>query len=158
MGVLFQFTKNMEPNRAFQVAGAAVFVFGLVVVSMIREPVIKRKRYRLIQVDNDEPESSTLEEADDSLCSRIKELSHRVWVTTSSDVSYFVAFYGSLIIRLIQVLFAVYLLLWVTSFVDSGYFESEAQAMSCYQLISVIAVSTTVILAAPLAYSADHCH
>jgi len=75
------------------------------VISLIREPVIKRKRYRLFSVSDDgnfnESGTSLESEEDDSNWSRMKELTSRVWETSRSDVSYFVAYFGSLIIRLI---------------------------------------------------------
>lgn len=60
MGVLFYFTKNMDPTTAFQIAGTSIFLFGCLVVSLITEPIIKRKRYRLFSVsdNNDDYEES----------------------------------------------------------------------------------------------------
>ena len=49
-----------------------------------------------------------------------------------SDVGYLVAFFGAFQIRMIQIIMVVCMLLWVTSFVDSGYLDSEADAKILY--------------------------
>jgi len=78
-------------------------MFGLLVCSLVREPVIKKKRNRVRSgsgYSNTDGSNSSDEEGI-GLCEEIKILSKRVWETSRSDVSYFVAYFGSLIIRLI---------------------------------------------------------
>jgi len=45
-----------------------------------------------------------------------------------NDVGFIVAFFGAFQIRMIQIIMVVCMLLWVTSFVDSGYLTSEDEA------------------------------
>ena len=49
-----------------------------------------------------------------------------------SDVGYIVAFLGAFQIRMIQIIMVICMLLWVTSFVDSGYLETEEEAKTIY--------------------------
>ena len=50
-----------------------------------------------------------------------------------------------MITQIIAILFNVYMLLWITSFVDSGLLTEEAEGKALYQTIIVIA---TLIVAA----------
>lgn len=55
-----------------------------------------------------------------------------MWNVVSNDVGFVVAFFGAFQIRMIQIIMVVCMLLWVTSFVDSGYLETEDEAKSIY--------------------------
>ena len=55
-----------------------------------------------------------------------------MWEVISGDVGFIVAFFGAFQIRMIQIIMVVCMLLWVTSFVDSGYLQSEAEAKTIY--------------------------
>ena len=51
-----------------------------------------------------------------------------------------------MITQIIAVLFNVYMLLWITSFVDSGLMEDEAEGKALYQAIIVFAFVIVVPL------------
>jgi hypothetical protein len=66
-----------------------------------------------------------------------------------------VCFFGVTIIRLVFILFNTFLLLWITSFVDTGVLESEAEAKTIIQYINVISVITLILLFRPIGSFAD---
>ena len=86
---------------------------------------------------------------------QIKYLSKRVWETSKSHPKYFLCFIGSMVVRLVTVLFSVYLLLWVTSFVDSGVLESEEEAKTVYQQGVLIALLGTLVMLPIAGIAAD---
>lgn len=51
---------------------------------------------------------------------KLKILTVRVCEVLGSDVRYITALLCCMVIRLAAVLFTVYLILWITSFIDSG--------------------------------------
>lgn len=93
-----------------------------------------------------------------TLWKKIKLISTRVWQVSKSDWAFPVSYFGCYLIRLIQVLFAVYLLLWITTFVDNGYYETEREAMTEYQKISIIAVTTSIVTVPVVAWASDNAH
>jgi len=76
---------------------------------------------------------------------KIKILTKRLCQVLCEDARYITALLSAMIIRLVTVLFSVYLLLWVTSFVDSGIVASEKAAAVLYSKIALIAVGFLVI-------------
>ena len=54
-----------------------------------------------------------------------KLLQRRVYTVVTNDVKYFFCFLAAMIMRLIGILFSTYMLLWVSSYVDSGYLTTQ---------------------------------
>ena len=75
-----------------------------------------------------------------------------------NDVGFIVAFFGALQIRMIQIIMVVCMLLWVTSFVDSGYLKSEDEAKSIYQNLFIFAVFGTCFLVPWFIKMSDNWH
>ena len=73
-------------------------------------------------------------------------------------MSYTVAFFGAFQIRMIQVLLVVCVLLWVTSFVDTGYLESEEEAKRIYQNLLVVSVASAACFAPIIWIGVDRWH
>jgi len=48
-------------------------------------------------------------------------------------------------VAIMPLLFAIYLLLWITSFVDSGYLSSESEAKKIYARIVTITICAVVV-------------
>ena len=61
-----------------------------------------------------------------------KQLTARVWELLKSDPKYATCLVGKMITQIIAVLFNVYMLLWITSAVDSGLMEDEAEGKALY--------------------------
>ena len=53
------------------------------------------------------------------------------------------------------ILFLIYLLVWITSFVDSGYLKSEKEAKDIYIYIVNVAMVFSILLMPPIGYAAD---
>ena len=63
---------------------------------------------------------------------RLSYLSDQVYFTLTNDAKYFLCFLGAAIIRLVMILYSAFLLLWLTSFVDSGYLANEQASKDLY--------------------------
>ena len=85
-------------------------------------------------------------------------IGRRMCDVIKSDVGYLVAFFGAFQIRMIQIIMVVCMLLWVTSFVDSGYLDSEADAKRLYQNLFLVGVGCTAIIAPLVIRMSDHWH
>lgn len=60
-----------------------------------------------------------------------------------------------MIIRLISVLFSVYMLLWIGSFVTTGYLADENASLSIYRQITMISMILTGVLLPMIGHLAD---
>lgn len=60
-----------------------------------------------------------------------------------------------MVIRLISVLFSVYMLLWLSSFVTTGYLQDENQALKIYRKITMISMILTGVLLPLIGHLAD---
>jgi hypothetical protein len=63
-----------------------------------------------------------------------------------NDVKYPLCFISAMVIRLISVLFSVYMLLWISSFVHTGYLKDENDALKIYRKIIMISMILTGVL------------
>lgn len=64
-------------------------------------------------------------------------------------------FIGVMIIKLVVILFNTFLMLWVTSFKDSGVLESDEEAKSIIQTINIFAVVASLIFFKPAGIITD---
>lgn len=85
----------------------------------------------------------------------IKRLTSHVYKTCMSNIVFPVVLLGSMIGRSLGLLFSTFLALWITSFVDSGYFTNENEAESVIQHTNVVSVIISVGIMMPLGRAAD---
>lgn len=78
-----------------------------------------------------------------------------MWEVISSDVKYPLCFISAMVIRLISVLFSVYMLLWLGSFVSTGYLADENEQLSIYRRITMISMILTGVLLPLIGHLAD---
>jgi hypothetical protein len=78
-----------------------------------------------------------------------------VWRACKKNIVLPVCFLGVTVIRLVFILFNTFLMLWVTSFVDSGVLKSESEAKTVIQNINVIAVIFIIMLFKPIGIFTD---
>jgi len=88
-------------------------------------------------------------------CEKLKILSIRLCEVLGSDVRYIAALLCSMVIKLVAVLFSVYLILWITSFIDVGVLESDAQAALIYSKMALISVTISGGFVPVAGYIAD---
>ena len=62
-----------------------------------------------------------------------------------SDAKYIFCFIAVTVIKLLQVLYSVYLMLWILDFVDKGVLVDNDEAKSVYKNILFIGVITVII-------------
>lgn len=60
-----------------------------------------------------------------------------------------------MIIRLITILFSVYMLLWLSSFIDSGYLIDEKESLGIYRKIVLISMILSGTLLPVIGHLAD---
>ena len=63
-----------------------------------------------------------------------------------------------MITQVISVLFNVYMVLWIASYVDSGLLESEDESKDVYQRIMLFSMAATALLTPFIGYLADKFH
>jgi MFS transporter, DHA1 family, tetracycline resistance protein len=85
----------------------------------------------------------------------MSEITNRVWNVISSDVKYPLCFVSAMIIRLISVLFSVYMLLWISSFVETGYLANENEALKIYRRVTMISMILTGVMLPVIGHLAD---
>ena len=71
------------------------------------------------------------------------------------DARYITALLSAMVIRLVTVIFSVYLLLWVTSFVDTGILANEKEAALLYSSIAITAIIIATFFVPISGYVAD---
>lgn len=69
-----------------------------------------------------------------------------MWEVTTSDAKYVLCFASAMVIRLISVLYSVYMLLWLNSFIEKGEFSDENGALDAYRKIVMTAMVGTLLL------------
>jgi len=81
-----------------------------------------------------------------TFCEKFKYLSARLWEVTTTEVKYILCFFCAMVIRLIGVLYSIYLLLWFNSFIEKGEFADENGALNAYRKIVMAAMVCTLLL------------
>lgn len=76
----------------------------------------------------------------ETICEKVAYLSRRSWEVFSSDIKYAYCLLGSMAFSLTPLAIQVYLVQWITSFVDSGYLESEEVSKKLLAKISVLSI------------------
>ena len=117
-GVLYEFTKDLDPFTSFPIA----FLFILFLIA-IYSKMIKEPRPQL-----------TLEPAPAKvpLYQLFVGNMRKVVNAAKNNNSILLCLFGNLVIRLSVVLSSTFMLLWITSFVDSGIVRSDDDAKTIY--------------------------
>ena len=80
-------------------------------------------------------------------CEKIGYLTSRIYDVIKSDVKYPFCFMAAMMTALVQVLYSIYLVLWIDSFVYSGALESDREAKKIYSaLLTAAAISAMIIV------------
>ena len=72
-----------------------------------------------------------------------------------SDIKYPLCFISALVIRLVTVLFSVFMILWLSSFIQSGHFANQTQVLQTYRKIIVMSMILTGVLLPIIGHLAD---
>ena len=75
-----------------------------------------------------------------------------------SDIRYTVCLFGKGISQILAILFSIYIVLWIASFVDSGLLESDEVSKEIYQKILLFSVVGTMFITPLAGYIADKFH
>ena len=116
----------------------------------VREPVIKDhvlKTNKAIQQEDDN-EVGIVEETTATMtkCEKIKYLTSAVIELLKSDLKYTLCFIAWMSTGLIQILYTIYLMLWVTEFVHTGVLDNNEEAKTIYKNTMAIAMTSTAVL------------
>lgn len=117
---------------------------------MLREPEIKKKKRPSL---NESPHHFDTESYDHSLehqrtptqisestdncidmtnSEKVKYLTGKVIELVKSDIKYPLCFLGVMVTKLVTILYSIYLMLWMTSFVETGMIDSEERVKTLY--------------------------
>lgn len=117
-GVLYNFTKQLDPFTSFPIAFLFILFLIAIYSKMIKEP---RPQMTL------EPAAPKV-----PLLQLFVGNMRKVIDAAKNNNSLLLCLFGNLIIRLSVVLSSTFMLLWITSFVDSGVVESDDEAKTIY--------------------------
>ena len=106
---------------------------------MLREPEIKIKRdiQRESQATLNNESRGSISESTESCLDmskrdRIMHITSQVVKLVKSDIKYPLCFLGVMVTKLVTILYSIYLMLWMTSFIESGKIESEERVKTLY--------------------------
>ena len=63
---------------------------------------------------------------------KVRYLTSKVVKLVMSDVKYPLCFMGVMVTKLVTILYSIYLMLWMTSFVETGMIESDERVKTLY--------------------------
>ena len=63
----------------------------------------------------------------------------------NKDAKYVLCFAAVTVVKLVQVLYSVYLVLWIASFIQEGVLENDAEAKTIYKNVLTIMVFSALI-------------
>lgn len=66
---------------------------------------------------------------------KVRYLTSKVLKEITSDIKYPICFLGVMVTKLVAILYSIYLMLWMTSFVESGVLESDERAKTLYSQV-----------------------
>ena len=143
MVMLFSMTRGMSMSEQYYVPAAIVATLSISMIFLVREPTIKKHLQTprgIVEepVDKSEP-----------FWDRLKELSSEVWKECKTRPKYIFCFVCICISRLMNILFGVYIQLWVMSFKEQGVLESEEESNTVYRNI-VLVIQFCVLLTIPI--------
>jgi len=83
--------------------------------------------------------------SDLSLCEKVAYLTSRVYQLVMSDIKFPLCFLGVMVSKLVTILYSIYLMLWMTSFVEQGVIESDERVKTLYSEVLTGAMIGTLI-------------
>jgi len=132
MITIFDLTRGMSMEHQYMVPAIVVAVMSVSLIFMIREPTIK---------DHRQLQDGTLEvevvDVNRPACERFTKLTSEVSKEIREKPKYMFVFVCLMVSRLMNILFAVYIQLWVMSFHKSGVLESDEESVKTYRNIVI---------------------
>ena len=132
---LFGLTASMGIDSSFTVVAAVCACLTLIMPLIVREPKIKLVSPRQAEEDDDDAPLSQWE--------KIKLLTTQAKELIMTDNRYILCFIGSaLSSQLVSVLFSIYYMLWISSFVrdPDGWLETDLDAKNVYKDTMIVSV------------------
>ena len=80
-----------------------------------------------------------------SLFSKVAYLTSRVHELVMSDIKFPLCFLGVMVLKLVTILYSIYLMLWMTSFVENGVIESDERVKTLYSEVLTGAMVGTLV-------------
>ena len=122
---------------------------------MLKEPELKMKKSKELRREsegetarssNSNPSSQSTDAClDMSLSEKVQYLTSRVAELVMSDIKYPLCFLGVMVSKLVTILYSIYLMLWMTSFVPTGVVESDERVKTLYSEVLTGAMVGTLI-------------
>ena len=122
---------------------------------MLKEPEIKMNKREKARRDgggeieasiNSQPSSQSTDACMDmSIYDKVQYLTSRVTELVLSDIKYPLCFLGVMVSKLVTILYSIYLMLWMTSFVETGVVESDERVKTLYSQVLTGAMVGTLI-------------
>jgi len=134
-GAITRLTADLNIEIRYYVGALTQVIAGIAMLFLIKEPEMAKLQHAADQEFEERP-----------LWERSKILIDDAWhaVTTNSILP--VCMLAGPVVRLCYYINSTVILLWITSFVDDGYLESEKEAMAIFSKIQVISVSLAVLM------------
>ena len=138
MAVLLGLTIGMRIEDAHAYVAVILFVLTISISFCLREPRIRA---------HEKIEEESLQEATKRLScwEKTKYLTDCVKQEINKDFKYLFCFVAAMVTKLVQVLYSVYLILWITDFVERGVLQDNDEAKTLYKNVMVYAVIATAI-------------
>lgn len=136
MIVLYEVTRPLSMTEQYLVPAIVVGSLALPLIFLVREPTIKKSK-------------SETDASRAPLWQRVKRQTSIVLVELRERQKYYFCFVSLLVSRLMNVLFAVYVQLWVMSFHKAGILESKRESDIIYRNI-VIGTQVVTLVSIPL--------
>ena len=114
--VLLRFTATWDPKLSFSMPAALIAFFAVLLFFWVRE-----YRPKLVESEDD------FHQEELSFCQKVAYLSRRMYTMCTSDAKYVYCILSAMVYITIPLLITIYFLVWITTFLDSGYFASEAE-------------------------------
>ena len=122
---------------------------------MLKEPELKMNKRKELRREsegetarssNSNPSSQSTDAClDMSLSEKVQYLTSRVAELVMSDIKYPLCFLGVMVSKLVTILYSIYLMLWMTSFVSTGVVESDERVKTLYSEVLTGAMVGTLI-------------
>ena len=134
-GIIFRVSASWDIKYSFFLAASFITVITVLLFFAIREvkPELRVEKGEFQKME--EPMN---------FCDKVGFLSRRIWQVLRSDVRYIYCLLSYMAVNTFYIAASLYLILWITSFVDSGYFSNEAESKT---ILSTLGLLTLVFSA-----------
>lgn len=147
---LFEITRKLEMKNQYLIPALFIATMSISLIFMIREPTIKEHRTLADGTREDQVFDRSRPRWE-----QFKKLTFDVFTEVSAHPKYVLVFICVLVSRLMNILFAVYIQLWVLSFQKVGVLESKEEANKTYRNIVIWMQLATLLIAPLFAYNID---